>query len=64
AVAFSFVLTLMVLYTPLSIAFGTVPLGLDLWILIVILSLVGLLAPVYKLLGHTEEETCKEDDTD
>ncbi len=64
AVLFSFVLTLLVLYTPLSIAFGTMALGLELWVLILVLCLVGLLAPVYKLLGHDKEEICEEDEID
>ncbi|MFW9834329.1 MAG: cation-translocating P-type ATPase [Candidatus Thorarchaeota archaeon] len=58
AVAFSFILTLFVLYTPLSIAFGTIPLSLSIWILIVGLCLIGLLAPVYRLLEHGPEEVC------
>ncbi|MHA1863805.1 MAG: cation-translocating P-type ATPase [Candidatus Thorarchaeota archaeon] len=52
AVAFSFLLTLMVMYTPLSFAFGVIPLSLDIWVLITISSLIGLLAPVYLLIGN------------
>jgi Ca2+-transporting ATPase len=55
AVMISFLLTLAVIYTPLSIAFGMVPLSLDYWILITIASLVGLLAPVSSLLRHEEQ---------
>jgi Ca2+-transporting ATPase len=62
SVAFSFVLTLLVLYTPLSIAFGTVPLGLDIWLIIIGLCLIGLLAPVYKLTGGGEQQICAEDE--
>ncbi len=61
AVMFSLVLTLLVLYTPLSSAFGTVFLGVDLWILIVILSSIGFFAPVYRLLGYRPEEICDEE---
>lgn len=61
AVAFSFLLTLMVLYTPLSIAFGTVPLSLDSWVFIAIASLIGLLAPVYLLAGNRPREICDEE---
>ncbi|MFW9909935.1 MAG: cation-translocating P-type ATPase, partial [Candidatus Thorarchaeota archaeon] len=61
AVSFSLVLTLMVLYTPLSIAFGTAQLGLDTWIIIIGLCLIGLLAPVYKLLGYGEQDICAEE---
>ncbi|MFW9794585.1 MAG: cation-translocating P-type ATPase, partial [Candidatus Thorarchaeota archaeon] len=55
AVAFSFILTLLVLYTPLAIAFGTVPLNLEIWILITSVSLIGLLAPVYRLMVSKPE---------
>ncbi|MBN2228656.1 MAG: cation-translocating P-type ATPase [Candidatus Thorarchaeota archaeon] len=59
AVAFSLILTLMVLYTPLSIAFGTAPFGMDVWVLIIGLSLIGFLAPVYRLMGHGLDEICE-----
>lgn len=62
AVAFSFSLTLLVLYSPLSIAFSTVPLNLDLWILIVGLCLIGLLAPIYRLMPHSSNEICNEEE--
>jgi Ca2+-transporting ATPase len=61
AVAFSFILTLFVLYTPLSIAFGTAPLNLEIWILIVGLSLIGLLAPVYRLMARGPDEVCDQE---
>jgi Ca2+-transporting ATPase len=48
AVMFSLFLTLLIIYTPLSIAFGTVPLDLELWFLMVGISLIGLLAPIYQ----------------
>jgi Ca2+-transporting ATPase len=51
AVAFSFLLTLMVMYTPLSIAFGTLPLGPEIWMIVIAVSLIGLLSPVNLLLG-------------
>jgi magnesium-transporting ATPase (P-type) len=58
AVAFSFILTLFVLYTPLSIAFGTVPLGLEIWLLIVAVCLVGFLAPTHRLMPGGSNEVC------
>jgi len=61
SVLFSLILTLLVLYTPLSVAFGTIPLGLEIWALIIILCLIGLLAPVYRVLGHGEEDICTEE---
>ncbi|MFW9982950.1 MAG: cation-translocating P-type ATPase [Candidatus Thorarchaeota archaeon] len=60
SVAFSFVLTLLVLYTPLSIAFGTTQLSLELWVAIVGLSLIGFLAPVYRLMPKESNEVCDE----
>jgi len=54
AVAISFLLTLVVIYTPLSVAFGTVPLSFMQWILIFVVSLIGLLTPVYRLLGNRD----------
>jgi Ca2+-transporting ATPase len=63
AVAFSFILTLFVLYTPLSIAFGTVPLGLEIWILIVGFSLTGFLAPTYRLMPSGSNEVCDDAET-
>jgi Ca2+-transporting ATPase len=57
AVAFSLSLTLLVVYTPLSIAFGTMPLAPEFWILIVALCLPGFLAPVYRVLDHDSEAT-------
>ncbi len=56
SVGFSFLLTLLALYTPLSVAVGTVPLGIDTWVLILAASLVGLLTPVYRLLPHEPSE--------
>ncbi|TFG34867.1 cation-translocating P-type ATPase [Candidatus Thorarchaeota archaeon] len=61
AVAFSFILTLLVLYTPISIAFGTKPLSLDIWILMIGLCLIGFLAPVYRLLPKESNEICDDD---
>lgn len=61
SVAFSFVLTLLVLYTPLSIAFGTTQLSLELWVAIVGLSLIGFLAPVYRLMPKESNEVCDEE---
>ncbi len=61
AVVFSFILTLLVLYTPLSMAFGTVPLSLENWILIVGLSLIGFLAPIYRLMPGESNEVCDEE---
>jgi len=61
SVAFSFVLTLLVLYTPLSIAFGTTQLSLELWVAIVGLSLIGFLAPVYRLMPNESNEVCDEE---
>lgn len=58
AVMFSFILTLLVLYTPLSLVFGTATLNPEHWVLITILSLIGMLFPVYLLLGHGPEEIC------
>jgi Ca2+-transporting ATPase len=60
AVLFSFTLTILVLYTPLSLAFGTVPLGLNYWILIIALSLIAFLTPVYRFLGHESEGVCED----
>jgi Ca2+-transporting ATPase len=61
AVAFSFILTLFVLYSPLSIAFGTAPLNLEIWLVIVGISIIGLLTPVYRLMDHGPEEVCNEE---
>jgi Ca2+-transporting ATPase len=47
AVVISLVLTLLVIHTPLSILFGTVPLTLELWILMLSVSLIGILTPIY-----------------
>jgi Ca2+-transporting ATPase len=60
AVAFSFLLTLLVLYTPLSIAFGTLPLGLEVWMIVIAVSLIGLLTPVNLLLRDETQERCDE----
>ncbi|TFF95142.1 cation-translocating P-type ATPase [Candidatus Thorarchaeota archaeon] len=62
SVVFSFVLTLLVLYTPLSAAFGTVPFGIGLWALISLVSLIGLLTPVYLALPHGPDEVRVEDE--
>jgi Ca2+-transporting ATPase len=61
AVLFSFTLTILVLYTPLSIAFGTVPLGLNHWILIIALGLIPLLTPIYLFLGHESDGVCEDE---
>lgn len=61
AVFISIVLTMLVLYTPLSIAFGTVPLGLDTWSMIVVFCLIAFLAPIYRLLGHSTQDICAPD---
>jgi Ca2+-transporting ATPase len=61
AVVFSLILTLLVIYTPLSMAFGTVPLSLEIWIPIVGLSLIGFLAPTYRLMPSTSNEVCDEE---
>jgi magnesium-transporting ATPase (P-type) len=61
AVLFSLTLTLLVLYTPLSIAFGTVPLGLNHWALIVPLCMIAFLAPINRFLGHESEGECEEE---
>jgi Ca2+-transporting ATPase len=53
SVLISCLLTLLVLYTPLALAFGTQPLGIEIWMLIIGACLPGLLTPVYKLLGQT-----------
>jgi Ca2+-transporting ATPase len=63
AVAFSLILTLLVLYTPLSIAFGTVPLSLEIWLQIVVVSLIGFLAPIYRLMPSGSNEVRDEDQT-
>ncbi|MHA1962216.1 MAG: cation-translocating P-type ATPase [Candidatus Thorarchaeota archaeon] len=49
AVLFSFALTLLTFYGPISFAFGTVPLGLSDWILVFIACLPALLVPYYLL---------------
>ena len=61
AVVFSLTLTLLVLYTPLSIAFGTVPLGLNHWALIIPLCLIAFLTPIYRFLHHESEGECEEE---
>jgi Ca2+-transporting ATPase len=60
AVTFSLILTLLVLYTPLSIAFGTVPLSLEIWLLIVVVSLIGFLTPTHRLMPSGFNEVCDE----
>ncbi|TFG12242.1 cation-transporting P-type ATPase [Candidatus Thorarchaeota archaeon] len=57
AVVISFLLTLTVIYTPLSVAFGTVPLSLMHWVLIFAVSLIGFLTPVYRLLGNSDHDS-------
>ena len=49
SVIISFVLTLLVVYTPLSTIFGTVPIDSGLWFLIIGVSLIGFLTPIYLL---------------
>ncbi len=61
AVAFSLILTLLVLYTPLSMAFGTTPLSFEIWMPIIGLSLIGFLAPVYRLMPSESNEVCDEE---
>jgi Ca2+-transporting ATPase len=58
AVVFSFLLTLLLLYTPLSIAFGTLPLGPEIWMIVIAVSLIGLLTPVNLLVGGETQERC------
>lgn len=60
AVAFSLTLTLLVVYSPLSVAFGTLPLPPILWLLIVGLCLPGFLAPVYRVLDHASQWKSRE----
>ena len=57
AVAFSFILTLVVVYTPLSIVFGTVPLNIELWILIIGMSLIGFITPLHRFMEDKFEES-------
>jgi magnesium-transporting ATPase (P-type) len=61
AVLFSLTLTLLALYSPLSIAFGTVPLGLNHWAMIIPLCLIACLTPIYRFLGHESQGGCEED---
>ncbi|MFW9862155.1 MAG: hypothetical protein ACFFEX_18970 [Candidatus Thorarchaeota archaeon] len=58
--AFSFLLTMMVVYTPLSIAFGTLPLDPEIWMIVIAVSLIGLFTPVNLLLGSGRQEICEE----
>ncbi|MBD3405423.1 MAG: HAD-IC family P-type ATPase [Candidatus Lokiarchaeota archaeon] len=55
AVLASFALTLLVLYSPLAIVFGTVPLGVMEWLIIIGATLPGLLLPVYHVFDRAEE---------
>jgi Ca2+-transporting ATPase len=63
AVLLSLSLTILVVYSPLSIAFGTVPLAPQFWLLVVALCLPGFLAPVYRLMTHESEGVCEENYT-
>jgi Ca2+-transporting ATPase len=56
SVIISFALTLLVVYTPLSTIFGTVPIDSGLWFLIIGVSLIGFLAPIYLLARKTMYE--------
>ena len=56
AVLLSFILTLLVIVSPLSSIFGTVPLSVDLWILVIGVSITGFLVPVHRLAGGTKKD--------
>ncbi|TFG28078.1 cation-translocating P-type ATPase [Candidatus Thorarchaeota archaeon] len=56
SVIISFVLILLVVYTPLSTIFGTVPIDSGLWFLIIGVSLMGFLFPIYLLSREVSEE--------
>jgi Ca2+-transporting ATPase len=58
AVLVSLILTLLALYTPFSIAFGTVPLSFDLWIVILLPCLIAFLTPIHWFLGNESEGVC------
>lgn len=51
---------MMVVYTPLSIAFGTLPLDPEIWMIVIAVSLIGLFTPVNLLLGSGRQEICEE----
>ncbi len=54
AVLFSFVLTLITIYTPLNYAFGNVPLLLVEWVVVLIVCLPALFVPYYKIFKHKD----------
>ncbi|TXT57043.1 MAG: Calcium-transporting ATPase [Candidatus Thorarchaeota archaeon] len=55
AVLISFLLTLLVVYSPLTAVFGTVPLGVFEWLVVLAATLPGLLLPVYHVFDLAEK---------
>ncbi|UCE11184.1 MAG: cation-translocating P-type ATPase [Candidatus Thorarchaeota archaeon] len=56
AIVFSFLLTLLTFYSPLSFAFSTVPLALSDWLVVLVACLPAILVPYYLLFDQWSDE--------